>query len=1121
MGAVSLEKPSLARLGALFASFVLVLGHLTFVAAPSAVGVGTVGGTVFEDIAGNVLDGGELVGDGNNPGRDGVSVYLYNDFGLPQPEPGDTPVAGPILTAGGGVYNFGSQPDGAYWVVVDSQGLGPNSRWAEQTYGPIGALCADGLGGTAPPAGAVGPCFGGRRGNQSDLLATWDTDAEHLARVVVAGGNVINIDFGFSFNAVTTARGGSAVPDPGATGTQTVQGSLRQFIANANDIGGANVMRFVPAEAPNDGTGLWWRILVSSNLPAVSGASTTIDGTAYQLANGTIDRDQNPDYLGANELGDMKVGVDDVALPRVEKPELELQASGTTVGLQLQANSAVVRRLAIVGFSSRDILVGPSGGADYTGVVIDDNVVGSGAGAFTGSLPAATSSDIYVGDADGAIIQNNLVGWANVRTIDIYDSVNVVVRGNELRSTPEDVIDVVLSTDSVTVENNLITDGLNWGLELHGPNGIARNNTIQSVGNGSGQTGGIRVFSAGLLIEKNIITTNGGPGIAVAGTKATAEARPRGEAYITRNRFGTNSGLAIDLQAASGDNSLSGDGITLNDGGTTADSGNLAIDFPVIDSATIIGSDLTVTGFARPGALIEFYEAVGAANDQNTGGTAHGEGVSWLFTRTEGSVDDTDALPGSYSDVNYGTDAAAERFTFTVTPVPGSFAAGDEISAIGSDGSNTSEFGPNFTVTGNQPPAFDQDLGDRVDGTGVTVSIDSGATDPDVGDTLFYSATGLPPGITINSGSGLISGTLPVGSEGVYAVTITVVDDGVPVLNDVDTFTWTVANGMALFSDIIATSNDLLTWLNADDFDPATNEVDVGAGTGTTTIRGADIRPGTGVVYAAVTGDLGIVDGNTGVWSVVGPFGSGDGALGTITMDDIAAMSFDPISGTLWAVQRRPADGDEDLLFQVDPLTGALKPDVFPGLDDYVLIQNQSTRDDVEGIAVSPTTGTMYGSIHDGTNYRLVTIDKSTGATSSVGGLDPIQIFGLTFDATGQLWGVGSDKSTPTVENVYEVNKATAASTNARRVDNGVGYQAIAAPLALAPGLYGAVFDDTAGDGLAGSQFAGDAANPGLSGADVYLYQDAAVLGSPEGTDPIQNGGAPVTTDGAGAFSFV
>ena len=41
------------------------------------------------------------------------------------------------------------------------------------------------------------------------------------------------------------------------------------------------------------------------------------------------------------------------------------------------------------------------------------------------------------------------------------------------------------------------------------------------------------------------------------------------------------------------------------------------------------------------------------------------------------------------------------------------------------------------------------------------------ATDPD-GDTLTYSATGLPPGLSINATTGVISGTLPFDAAGAH-----------------------------------------------------------------------------------------------------------------------------------------------------------------------------------------------------------------------------------------------------------------------------------------------------------------------------------------------------------------
>ncbi len=63
-----------------------------------------------------------------------------------------------------------------------------------------------------------------------------------------------------------------------------------------------------------------------------------------------------------------------------------------------------------------------------------------------------------------------------------------------------------------------------------------------------------------------------------------------------------------------------------------------------------------------------------------------------------------------------------------------------------------------WTVTNvNREPTFDQDVPDQTNAEGAVVSLDAGATDLD-GDTLTYVATGLPPGLSINTSTGLISG---------------------------------------------------------------------------------------------------------------------------------------------------------------------------------------------------------------------------------------------------------------------------------------------------------------------------------------------------------------------------
>ena len=73
---------------------------------------------------------------------------------------------------------------------------------------------------------------------------------------------------------------------------------------------------------------------------------------------------------------------------------------------------------------------------------------------------------------------------------------------------------------------------------------------------------------------------------------------------------------------------------------------------------------------------------------------------------------------------------------------------------------------------------------------GGAVSLPLSASDPD-SDPLTYSATGLPPPLSVNPATGLITGTLTRTSAGVHDVTVTASDG---VLSHSQTFTWTVTH---------------------------------------------------------------------------------------------------------------------------------------------------------------------------------------------------------------------------------------------------------------------------------------------------------------------------------------
>src|SRR3954452_1111564 len=202
-----------------------------------------------------------------------ATVKLYADRGT-------SPIATTATTAGR--YEFGPLQPGTYWVVVDSRSINAHA-WAEQTFGPAGAGCAQ-TNGTTRTNSFEGSCAGGRSAASDDASSL--TTAEHVARVKSGAAGV---DFAFSYNIVTS------VADSG-------QGSLRQFVENANAIAGPNVMRFVPltrAVAPADNPALalpprWWTITLSAPLPPLRDGGTTIDGEAHNILSTASVVDANP-----------------------------------------------------------------------------------------------------------------------------------------------------------------------------------------------------------------------------------------------------------------------------------------------------------------------------------------------------------------------------------------------------------------------------------------------------------------------------------------------------------------------------------------------------------------------------------------------------------------------------------------------------------------------------------------------------------------------------------------------------------------------------------------------------------------------------------------------------------
>lgn len=115
------------------------------------------------------------------------------------------------------------------------------------------------------------------------------------------------------------------------------------------------------------------------------------------------------------------------------------------------------------------------------------------------------------------------------------------------------------------------------------------------------------------------------------------------------------------------------------------------------------------------------------------------------------------------------------------------------------DGAPATEKTVRFTVPSeNHPPTVTVPAAQST-AQGQSVTLTVAASDPD-GDTLTYAATGLPPGLTIDAATGVVSGS--VTTAGVYTVVVTATDGkaGSGTAN----FTWTVVAPPSTIAPVLA-----------------------------------------------------------------------------------------------------------------------------------------------------------------------------------------------------------------------------------------------------------------------------------------------------------------------------
>ncbi|MGB6153519.1 MAG: Calx-beta domain-containing protein [Pricia sp.] len=645
-----------------------------------------ISGNVFEDINYPGGAGRPLAGALGSKGVEGVTLELYDSTGT---------LSQTTTSNSEGNYDFGGMADGSYSLRVVNQtlrsvrdgGVACTACYAVQTFrtaydGTTLNQFTDEIGGANPSTSDSG--IGTLAGAQS------------VSVVIINNGGVANLDFGFNFNTIVNSN-------------EDGQGSLEQFIVNANNLGetydaltmdieGNSIFNpstgddtsifMIPTTTdplgrsadPNFASG-YFDIFISNGNPlsTITGANTKIDGRTQTAYSGNTN-------LGTMGSGGANVGTSASVLPDYQLPEIQVHRNGGDV-FKIEGTAIEIRNLAIYANNNAGIEM-ISGNATLSENGIGVNADGNASGQNIDNGIEITGGEI--------IVERNYIAFNTTSGVRIDGGTSSILQDNHftdngrLNACDENIR--FLSGSGVVIRRNLIERGASAGIDSDtgASNAIISENTVRNNGLNTSCNGiGVRGRGDNYIISNNIIHSNSKVGIVLAGGNTTGNLISRNSIYAN----GTfTDGLGIDLSANNGD------GVTLNDLNDADNGANGNTNFPVVSLAHISGTNLTLEGWSRPGATIEIFisdisEGTAVDGDNRLGlSSDYGEGQTYLATVVEGSASDTRTDTSTYVDLDANTDAT-NKFRFVV-PIPMALPQGTLITTTATISGSTSEFSP-------------------------------------------------------------------------------------------------------------------------------------------------------------------------------------------------------------------------------------------------------------------------------------------------------------------------------------------------------------------------------------------------------------------------------------------
>ena len=307
------------------------------------------------------------------------------------------------------------------------------------------------------------------------------------------------------------------------------------------------------------------------------------------------------------------------------------------------------------------------------------------------------------------------------------------------------------------------------------------------------------------------------------------------------------------------------------------------------------------------------------------------------------------------------------------------------------------------------------------EGTPYTLDVSGSFTDPDLGDTLTFNATGLPDGLSINTNTGVISGTPTALGVGTANVTVTASDGNGGSIND--QFTLTIAPAVVNQLLVGTPGKDTLAGAAGDDTIQGLGDDDVLSGNaGMDSIEGGDgndtldggadndvIDPGTNngngdIILASTGSDTIDFSGNTNAASfyvvdyrsfagsinatlgnfsgnVVKSAGGTDNLLGLDSIDGAGGLQIRGTAGADTIVANLASGGFADLIGAegADSLTGG---QAFDRISYHVLGNTPTTSGVTVNVTGYGANGGMSGTVLDsyGATDVFTDIDEIRGS---------------------------------------------------------------------------------------------------------------------------------------------